>query len=481
MPQIINKKAVSKIELSDDDIRKLKGKKVMMPLKTKYGDFWNGNFSRYEHTMIVVSISERIIKILNLSNADKEIVKSIAKFHDVGHCPFGHAGEECLNSLISEGLLEYRDEFFSGYKHNLLSAKLLLDYINPLSPNWKIIDGITKHCATMPKNFNIDRVQKNNLLKLNYIFRDDLKNKNLFIPSDSWKRYISNFSFSSCSYCKNKIVYYSSEFDFSLNSLNLYLCKKNNKNVVSSQSRNDIDLNVSRYLLVPEPLSLEGSIVKIADEIACLSYDYFLYFAYLKHNCMDKKSNICISRINNLINQLFSYSVNVGNFKGITLLDSLNKLISSPSKNNCNELIKNLIYCLELTNNGKRGCDSLLNFNCYNQYLFNNIKDTIYSLIHNDFYISKDNQTGAKLIQRYFYFLCKKPKRFCSEIGKTKFNSIFEALKTGCNIRTFSKYKKTDFESKLMNVYRREVAFYIATLTEDELIKKSKKCLFFQK
>ncbi len=481
MANNFNKKAVSKIELSDDEIIKLKGKKVMMPLKTKYGDFWDGNFSRYEHTMIVVSISERIIKTLGLINIDKEIVRSIAKFHDIGHCPFGHAGEECLNSLISEELFEYRDEFFSGYKHNLLSSKLLLDKINPLSPHWKIIDGITKHCTTMPKNFNIDRVQKNNLLKLNYIFRDDLKNKNLFIPSDSWKHYISNFNFSCCSCCKNKIVYYSSKFNYSLNSLNLYLCRKTCKNVVCSKLFNDVDLNVSRYLLVPEPLSLEGSIVKAADEIACLSYDYFLYFAYMKYNKMNEKSNICISRIENSINQLFSYSLSVGNFKGISVLNSLNKLVSDPNKNNCNDLIENLISCLELSKKGKRGCDSLLTFDSDNQHLFNSIKNTIYSLIHNDFYILNDNQIGAELIRRYFYYLCKKPSRFCKAIGKSKFNKIFGTLKTGCNIKTFSRFRKTDFEPKLMNVYRREVAFYIATLTEDELVKKSKKCLFFRK
>ena len=65
---------LKKIEIKDE-VEKLKGKKVMLPLDISFSnDCWEGTFSRYEHTIDVGLTAEKVLKQLQKEIDNKEIV-----------------------------------------------------------------------------------------------------------------------------------------------------------------------------------------------------------------------------------------------------------------------------------------------------------------------------------------------------------------------------------------------------------------------
>ena len=55
--------------------------------------------TRMEHVTHVASVASTIAKHLGLN---QELTQAIAIGHDIGHAPFGHTGEDILNSLVTE-------------------------------------------------------------------------------------------------------------------------------------------------------------------------------------------------------------------------------------------------------------------------------------------------------------------------------------------------------------------------------------------
>ena len=60
--------------------------------------------NRLTHTLEVSQIARTIAKALSLN---EDLVEAIALGHDLGHTPFGHAGEEALNSICPGGFAHY--------------------------------------------------------------------------------------------------------------------------------------------------------------------------------------------------------------------------------------------------------------------------------------------------------------------------------------------------------------------------------------
>jgi dGTPase len=90
--------------------------------------------TRLTHTIEVAQISRTIAKALKLN---EDLTEAIALGHDLGHPPFGHAGEEMLDELISD-----------GFKHNLQSLRtveLLEKDGEGLNLTYEVKDGILKH------------------------------------------------------------------------------------------------------------------------------------------------------------------------------------------------------------------------------------------------------------------------------------------------------------------------------------------------
>jgi len=90
--------------------------------------------TRLTHTLEVSQIARTIAGALCL-NVD--LTEAIALAHDLGHTPFGHAGEEALDKVCSEG--------FAHYKQSVRVVELLEKKGEGLNLTWEVRDGILNH------------------------------------------------------------------------------------------------------------------------------------------------------------------------------------------------------------------------------------------------------------------------------------------------------------------------------------------------
>src|ERR671918_1449187 len=90
--------------------------------------------TRLTHTLEVSQIARSIAKVLRLN---EELTEAIALGHDLGHTPFGHAGERVLNDLIPGG--------FNHYEQSLRIVDVLERDGRGLNLTWEVRDGIAHH------------------------------------------------------------------------------------------------------------------------------------------------------------------------------------------------------------------------------------------------------------------------------------------------------------------------------------------------
>jgi dGTPase len=90
--------------------------------------------TRLTHTLEVSQIARSIAKVLRLN---EELTEAIALGHDLGHTPFGHAGERVLNDLIPGG--------FNHYEQSLRIVDVLEHEGAGLNLTWEVRDGIARH------------------------------------------------------------------------------------------------------------------------------------------------------------------------------------------------------------------------------------------------------------------------------------------------------------------------------------------------
>lgn len=86
--------------------------------------------TRLTHTLEVSQIGRTIARALRLN---EDLVEAMSLGHDLGHTPFGHAGEAALNALSP-----------NGFKHNEQSVRVV-DYIDKLNLTYEVCDGILNH------------------------------------------------------------------------------------------------------------------------------------------------------------------------------------------------------------------------------------------------------------------------------------------------------------------------------------------------
>lgn len=120
--------------------------------------------TRLTHSIEVAQITRTICKSLNLN---EELGEAIALAHDLGHSPFGHAGERGLQNAMSK---------FGGFDHNIQSLKIMtkLERHYPEFPGlnltWETLEGTVKH------NGPIKKVTNDYLKNFNKQYDLDLKN-----------------------------------------------------------------------------------------------------------------------------------------------------------------------------------------------------------------------------------------------------------------------------------------------------------------
>lgn len=90
--------------------------------------------TRLTHTLEVAQIGRTIAKALRLN---QDLTEAIALGHDLGHTPFGHAGEDALDSICTEG--------FSHYQQSVRVVEVLEKKGNGLNLTWEVRDGILNH------------------------------------------------------------------------------------------------------------------------------------------------------------------------------------------------------------------------------------------------------------------------------------------------------------------------------------------------
>lgn len=93
--------------------------------------------TRLTHTLEVSQIARTIAKSLNLN---EDLTEAIALGHDLGHTPFGHAGERTLNSVCSLG--------FRHYKQSIRVVEVLENNGLGLNLTKEVRDGILNHRTT---------------------------------------------------------------------------------------------------------------------------------------------------------------------------------------------------------------------------------------------------------------------------------------------------------------------------------------------
>ena len=90
--------------------------------------------TRLTHTLEVSQIARTIAKVLRLH---EELTEAIALGHDLGHTPFGHAGERVIDRLMPGG--------FNHYEQSLRVVDVLENDGHGLNLTWEVRDGIAKH------------------------------------------------------------------------------------------------------------------------------------------------------------------------------------------------------------------------------------------------------------------------------------------------------------------------------------------------
>jgi dGTPase len=99
--------------------------------------------TRLTHTLEVSQIARSIARTLQL---DEDLTEALALAHDLGHPPFGHAGERALNGEMAD---------YGGFDHNAQSVRAvtLLERRYPrfdgLNLTWETIEGLAKHNGPM--------------------------------------------------------------------------------------------------------------------------------------------------------------------------------------------------------------------------------------------------------------------------------------------------------------------------------------------
>lgn len=90
--------------------------------------------TRLTHTLEVSQIARTIAKVLRFN---EELTEAIALGHDLGHTPFGHAGEKVLKQLVPGG--------FNHYEQSLRIVDVLENERRGLNLTWEVRNGIAKH------------------------------------------------------------------------------------------------------------------------------------------------------------------------------------------------------------------------------------------------------------------------------------------------------------------------------------------------
>lgn len=98
--------------------------------------------TRLTHSIEVAQVARSIARALRLN---EDLAEAIALAHDLGHTPFGHAGQDALNACMRD---------YGGFEHNFQSLRVVDELeqkyadFRGLNLTYESREGIIKHCST---------------------------------------------------------------------------------------------------------------------------------------------------------------------------------------------------------------------------------------------------------------------------------------------------------------------------------------------
>jgi len=101
--------------------------------------------TRLTHSLEVAQIARTVCRVLRL---DEDLAEAVALAHDLGHTPFGHAGEEALHAAMKD---------HGGFDHNAQTLRILTKLedryaeFNGLNLTWETLEGAVKHNGPLMK------------------------------------------------------------------------------------------------------------------------------------------------------------------------------------------------------------------------------------------------------------------------------------------------------------------------------------------
>tara|TARA_B100002019_G_scaffold71158_1_gene61326 strand:+ start:12 stop:1151 length:1140 start_codon:yes stop_codon:yes gene_type:complete len=134
--------------------------------------------TRITHSLEVAQIARTLSKFFNLN---EDLCETLSLAHDLGHTPFGHAGEEALNDCMKK---------FGGFDHNIQTLRTILFLENRyyefkgLNLTFETLDGLLKHNGPIKNLKKYERI-----LGISYF-----KNKIKFSLSPSLEAQIASIS-----------------------------------------------------------------------------------------------------------------------------------------------------------------------------------------------------------------------------------------------------------------------------------------------
>src|ERR1700751_2145746 len=128
---------------------------------------------RLTHTLEVAQVARALARRLRL---DEDPAEALALAHDLGHPPFGHAGERALDECLAD---------FGGFDHNAQTLRIVtaLERRYPrfdgLNLTWETLEGLIKHNGPLigRDGTPVERYRKHGVPKtiLNYAKQQDLQ------------------------------------------------------------------------------------------------------------------------------------------------------------------------------------------------------------------------------------------------------------------------------------------------------------------